>query len=195
MKVGIIDYGAGNVYSVRKALERCGVVPFVSANAEELSRADKIIFPGVGHALSALQKLEQQNLISFIQEYRKPFLGICLGMQLMGSFLEEAGKPGLNLLDAEVKKFYDVPVIPHMGWNAVYDLKGSLFKGIPENTDFYFVHSYAMVPGKHTSALCCYEKTFFTAAVEVHNFMGVQFHPEKSGKWGLVLLNNFLKET
>lgn len=193
MIVGIIDYGAGNVFSVQKALERLGVNVLISSDIQALSTADRLIFPGVGHASTALEKLEQHNLISFIKNYRRPFLGICLGMQMMGRFLEEAGKAGLGLVNANVIKFKENKVIPHIGWNEVYDLNGVLFKDIPNYSDFYFVHSYYMIKNPSAIALCKYEDEFFSAAIQINNFYGVQFHPEKSGHWGARVLENFLK--
>jgi glutamine amidotransferase len=193
MTVGIIDYGAGNVFSVQKSLERLGVNALISSDIQELSSAERLIFPGVGHASLALGKLEQYNLIPFIKNYRRPFLGICLGMQLMGCFLEEAAKAGLCLVNADVVKFKTNKIIPHTGWNHVYDLIGVLFKDIPIHTDFYFVHSYYMVTNPFAIALCKYEDELFTAAIQKDNFYGVQFHPEKSGRWGAKVLENFLK--
>jgi glutamine amidotransferase len=193
MTVGIIDYGAGNVFSVQKAMERLGVSVLISSDIQVLSSAERLIFPGVGHASSALGRLEQFQLIPFIKNYRRPFLGICLGMQLMGSFLEEASKEGLCLVNAEVVKFNTYKVIPHIGWNDVYDLNGALFKDIPNHTDFYFVHSYYMVTNPSAIALCKYEDELFTAAIQKDNYYGVQFHPEKSGCWGAKVLENFLK--
>jgi glutamine amidotransferase len=193
MTVGIIDYGAGNIFSVQKALERLGAHALISSDVQALSSVERLIFPGVGHASPALGKLEQYNLIPFIKRYRRPFLGICLGMQLMGSFLEEAAEDGLCLVNADVVKFKTNKAIPHIGWNDVYDLNGLLFKDIPNHTDFYFVHSYYMVTNASAIALCKYEDEVFTAAIQKDNFYGVQFHPEKSGRWGAKLLENFLK--
>lgn len=191
--MGIIDYGAGNVFSVQKALERLGVNVLISSDSQALSSADRLIFPGVGHASSALEKLEQNNLIPFIKNYRRPFLGICLGMQLMGSFMEEAARGGLSLVNADVIKFKANKIIPHIGWNDIYDSDGVLFEDIPNHTDFYFVHSYYMVTNSSATALCKYEDEIFTAAIRKDNFYGVQFHPEKSGRWGAKVLENFLK--
>jgi glutamine amidotransferase len=191
MKIAVIDYGAGNVFSVVKACQRCGITPVVTSDISVLEKSDKIIFPGVGHAATALKFLKQHHIFDFIKNCKKPFLGICLGMQLLGSDLEEAGELGLNIIPQRVKKFLPGKLIPHIGWNSLSSCRGLLFLKVNPETDFYFVHSYYMEPGGHTSAYCQYEEEAISAAVEKENFFGVQFHPEKSGPAGEQILKNF----
>lgn len=194
MNVVIIDYGAGNARSVYFALQRQGVNAIFSKKAEEISRADAIIFPGVGHAVKAKENLINEGLWELIPTLKQPFLGVCLGMQLMGSCTEEGNTEGLNIVPNAVRSFKPTHgKIPHMGWNQV-SLNSSgdaLFNGISHLDYHYFVHSYYMESGKATTASCDYGLRF-TAAIRQHNFFGVQFHPEKSGLVGEQLLANFL---
>lgn len=187
----IINYGAGNIASVKHAFGRLGQTLQEVAYPEDLSRADKLIFPGVGHAGPAMRFLKQSGMDKAIQNFRKPLLGICLGMQLMGRQSEEGNTIGLDIFPEQVKRFSPGVKIPHMGWNQVRDTSGILFKDIPSGTHFYFVHSYFMETGKHTVATCHYQQPFSAAAAQ-ENFFGVQFHPEKSGEAGTQLLKNFL---
>lgn len=193
MNVGIISYGAGNLASVVNALERLGVKAFISSNAKELEKAERLIFPGVGHASVAMKHLAKFELDKFLSSVSQPVLGICLGMQLMGKFSEEGNTKGIGLMDFSVQKFNITPKVPHMGWNNVF-IKGKhkLFEGIDSGTYFYFVHSYYAPINLNTTATCNYEVDF-SAAVENRNYYGVQFHPEKSGDAGLRLLKNFLQ--
>jgi glutamine amidotransferase len=190
MKVAIIDYGSGNVFSVESAIKRLGGEAILTANQEVINSADKVIFPGVGHAKYAMEQLKSSNLDVLIPALKQPVLGICLGMQLMCDFTEEGNVNGLNIFkDIKVKKFEDVPKIPHIGWNS---LKNGV--GIFENctSDVYFVHSYFVELNKFTSLETDYGQTF-SAALQKDNFYACQFHPEKSGKVGETILSNFIK--
>ena len=190
-KIAILSYGAGNVASVQNALERLGVNAFISDNLAELMQADRLIFPGVGHATHAMQQIEQRGLSEVLKSYKRPLLGICLGMQLMGSQSEEGATQGLGLIDFDVKQFKISEKVPHMGWNSIDIIENQLFKDIPNGTYFYFVHSYYAQICKNSIATCEYEIPF-TAAVSKGNYFGVQFHPEKSGEAGMEMLRNFV---
>jgi glutamine amidotransferase len=190
--IAIVDYGAGNIRSVINALERIGVHAKLTSNAEDLINADKVIFPGVGHARPAMDLLHEKNLVETLQNLHQPFLGICLGMQLMCSHSEEGDTPCLGIFPEKVKRFQIEKKVPHMGWNTCNDLSSSLFNGISEEDDFYFVHSFFVEPGIDTIASCTYGQPF-AAALKKENYYGVQFHPEKSGKVGSMLLKNFIE--
>lgn len=191
----VVDYNAGNVFSVLCALERLGERAEVTSDRERILSADRVIFPGVGYAVSAMEELEKRGLADVLTSVKRPFLGICLGMQLMCSFSEEGNTGMLSIVDADVRRFDPsiCPKIPHIGWNTAYDLKGPLFEGIKDGSYFFFDHSY-YVPllGSATSAVTSYYGFGYTSALERDNFFGVQFHPEKSGKAGSILLENFL---
>lgn len=191
----VVDYNAGNVFSVLCALERLGEKAEVTSDRERILSADRVIFPGVGYAMSAMEELEKRGLTDVLTSVKRPFLGICLGMQLMCSFSEEGNTGMLSIVDADVRRFDPsiCPKIPHIGWNTAYDLKGPLFEGIKDGSYFFFDHSY-YVPllGSATSAVTSYYGFGYTSALERDNFFGVQFHPEKSGKAGSILLENFL---
>ena len=191
----VVDYNAGNVFSVLCALERLGEKAEVTSDRERILSADRVIFPGVGYAMSAMEELEKRGLADVLASVKRPFLGICLGMQLMCSFSEEGNTGMLSIVDADVRRFDPsiCPKIPHIGWNTAYDLKGPLFEGIKDGSYFFFDHSY-YVPllGSATSAVTSYYGFGYTSALERDNFFGVQFHPEKSGKAGSILLENFL---
>lgn len=190
--IGIIDYHAGNIASVAYQLQRLKAPFFISSIPEELAKADKLIFPGVGHALHAMQKLHEFNLIPFIQQWKKPFLGICLGMQLMGKWMEEGNCEGLNLVPFNVKAFPKTDKIPHMGWNTLNTTADNpLFHNFLNVSEVYFVHSYYMEDNPFAIATCEYILTF-SAAIQKDNFFGVQFHPEKSAHFGDILMINFL---
>ena len=181
MKLVIINYGAGNTQSVKYAFQRLGVNPVLSDDKEEIRSADKIIFPGVGHAKAAMDVLKEKNLHTLIPDLKQPVLGICLGMQLMCKFSEEGNTECLGIMDEKVKLFEPKLKVPHVGWN---------------NTDekdewYYFVHSY-YVPKNEFTTLTCNYITEFSAAVRKNNFYATQFHPEKSGKTGEALLKNFI---
>ena len=196
MKTVIIKYNAGNIQSVLFALQRIGVEGIVSDNKDEILSADKVIFPGVGQALSAMQYLEEKGLDKVICALKQPTLGICLGMQLMCAHSEEGDTKGLNLFPASVKLFRGAEKVPHVGWNIVNGekIQGSRIKGIvPEEPEyFYFVHSYYAEPCGYTVATTEYMLPF-SAAIQKDNFYAVQFHPEKSGLAGQRVLKNFIE--
>lgn len=193
MKIGIIDYKAGNVRSVEFALNRIGYRSQLSSDPDFLSTCDKLIFPGVGHAKHAMEKLKLSGLDKFIQETKKPLLGICLGMQLLCNHSEEGNTDCLGIFNAKVKKFKHSSLkVPHTGWNRISTLNGNLFTGISEGEYFYFVHSYFAEVIPESSALSQYGMNF-SAALQRDNFFAVQFHPEKSGIEGEIVLRNFLK--
>ena len=193
MKVAIVKYNAGNVESVKNALNRLGVAPILTDNARELKSADKVVFPGVGEASSAMNYLRERNLDAVIKSLTQPVLGICLGMQLLCESSEENDTKCLGILPSKVKKFdaRDLKV-PQVGWNNIFDLKSPLFRSIEENSFVYFVHSYYVEAGAETIAMCDYAVNF-SAAVNYKNFYAVQFHAEKSGAVGEQILENFLK--
>lgn len=191
MKVVIIDYGAGNTKSVQFALKRLGVEAVLTNNEELISKADKVIFPGVGHANSAMEKLRLVGLDKVIPNLQQPVLGVCLGMQLMCKFSEEGDTHGLGIFDLNVLKFTAENKIPQIGWNTIVDLKSELFNGLQENDYMYFVHSYYAPLTKETIATAQYGINY-SAALQKNNFYGCQFHPEKSGVKGELILKNFL---
>lgn len=190
-KIKIISYKSGNIASVKNAFARLGLVLETAATPQEASGADKLIFPGVGHARPAMENLINSGLAEAIRTFPRPVLGICLGMQLMASLSEEGRTQGLGVFSERIVKFQHDQKIPHMGWNDVYNIRGPLFKGIPEGSFFYFVHSYYMPTSNEAIALCDYH-TPFSAAAASSNYFGVQFHPEKSGDAGSTLLQNFI---
>lgn len=192
MDLVIINYGAGNIQSIRFAFERLGFSPELSADPDRISRADKIIFPGVGEASSAMAKLKQSGLDRLIPELKQPVLGICLGMQLMCRRSEEGNTPGLSIFDVDVVRFTGVPKVPQIGWNSICNLASPLFEGVGEGEYIYLVHSYFAPLGAQTIATSEYGGGY-SAALAEGNFFGVQFHPEKSGKTGARILKNFLE--
>lgn len=192
MKIAIIDYGAGNVQSVLFALERLGFIGIVTNDWTIIKSADKVIFPGVGEASSAMKMLQESGLDKLIPTLNQPVLGICLGMQLMCKHSEEGNTNGLGIFDVNVVKFSNEVKVPQMGWNTIYNLKSSLFTGIKENEFMYLVHSYYAPLSKNTIATTNYSKEYSTA-LQHDNFFGVQFHPEKSGVFGEQILKNFLQ--
>jgi len=191
-QIAIIDYGAGNTRSVGFALERLGVDYVLTDNAEVIRRADKVIFPGVGEAGSAMRKLKERNLHRIIPDLKQPVLGICLGMQLMCTHSEEGDTIGLSILPIPVKRFNSDLKVPHMGWNRLGDLKGKLFTGIQAGSYAYFVHSFYVPMNSYMAATTSYGLSF-SAALQVNNFYAVQFHPEKSGDTGQTILRNFIQ--
>lgn len=194
MNLAIIKYNAGNIQSVITALERLGVQGEVTDNAEKIRAADKVIFPGVGEASSAMNSLRQNNLDQVIKDLKQPVLGICVGMQLLCSHSEEADTTCLGIIPVGVKKFRrgeDVLKVPQVGWNTIYHLQSDLFNGIDENSYIYNVHSYYAANSEYTIATCNYGLEY-AAAVKKDNFYGVQFHTEKSAETGDKILRNFI---
>ncbi|MFP4468963.1 MAG: imidazole glycerol phosphate synthase subunit HisH [Bacteroidales bacterium] len=189
--IKIVHYKAGNIASVQNALKRLGINAGLAASPEDLEDADKLIFPGVGHAKPAMEVLKQQGMDEAIKGFNGPVLGICLGMQLMAASSEEGNMTGLRIFPEQIKRFTGDLKIPHMGWNSLYALHGPLFKKVPENSHAYFVHSYYMPVSDQAIALCHYDQPF-TAAINHNQFFGLQFHPEKSGKPGMQILKNFI---
>jgi glutamine amidotransferase len=192
MKLVIIDYGAGNIKSIQFAFKRLGVNAVLSNNIDQIKGADKIIFPGVGEASSAMKMLQESGLDKIIPTLKQPVLGICLGMQLMCNSSEEGNTKGLGIFNTTVKKFSKELKVPHMGWNVIKDLKSSLFSGIKENEFMYLIHSFYAEHCKETIAATDYGLNY-ASALKHNNFYGVQFHPEKSGLKGEILLKNFLE--
>lgn len=191
MKIAIIDYGAGNVQSVQIALERLGYKGILTADADLIYSSDKVIFPGVGQASSAMNTIKKYGLDSVIPELKQPVLGICLGMQLLCQYSEEANTECLGIFDTDVVRFSEKVKIPQIGWNTVTDLKSDLFLGIADKQYMYFVHSYYVPVIPQSIATTSYDAVF-ASAIQKDNFYGVQFHPEKSGEAGARILNNFL---
>ncbi len=193
MQIAIVKYNAGNVESVKNALNRLGIEPILTDDAEVLKSADKVIFPGVGEASSAMNYLRERNLDTAIKSLAQPVLGICLGMQLLCESSDENDTQCLGILPYRVRKFAsDTLKIPQMGWNNIFNLQSGLFAGIDENSYVYFVHSYYVESGNETIAACDYEVKF-SAAIRHENFYAVQYHAEKSGAAGAKILENFLK--
>ena len=194
MKLVIIKYNAGNVRSVQFALERLGVEPLLTDDPVEILSADRIIFPGVGEASSAMAYLKERGLDKVILDAKQPFLGICLGMQLMCAHSEENDTPCLDIFQEKVMRFVadeSSQKIPQIGWNTIHGLKSALFNGVAENSHCYFVHSYYASLGNHTIATTDYCGGF-SAALQTRNYYGVQFHPEKSAEVGSSIIKNFL---
>lgn len=195
MNLAIIKYNAGNIQSVLYALERIGITATVTDDEEQIRRADKVIFPGVGEASTAMNYLNERNLADLIKSLAQPVLGICLGMQLMCKYSEENDTNCLGIFDEQVKKIVDEDrhfKIPQIGWNNIYDLKTPLFKGLDENSYCYFVHGYYAALGEHTIATTNYVQPY-SSALHKNNFYGVQFHPEKSAAVGETILKNFIE--
>ena len=192
MKIAIIDYGAGNVQSVLFALKRLGFEGIVTNDWNIIKSTDKVIFPGVGEASSAMKMLQESGLDVLIPTLKQPVLGICLGMQLMCKHSEEGDTNALGIFDVNVVKFSNEVKVPQMGWNTIYNLKSPLFEGIKENEFMYLVHSFYAPLSENTIATTKYECDYSTA-LQRDNFFGVQFHPEKSGIFGEQILKNFLQ--
>jgi len=198
MKTVIIKYNAGNIRSVNNALDRLGYDAEITADPEKIIKADKVIFPGVGEAKKTMDYLNKTGLGDVIKTLDQPVLGICLGMQLMCSHSQEGDVACFNIFEEEVRKFIlpepnpENIKVPHMGWNKIYDLKGDIFDSSIEGEYVYFVHSYFVASGSHTSATTDYILPY-SSALQKDNFFATQFHPEKSGKVGEKILQNFLK--
>ncbi|MBL6990854.1 MAG: imidazole glycerol phosphate synthase subunit HisH [Bacteriovoracaceae bacterium] len=193
MKVAVIKYNAGNVQSIAFALNRLGLDPVITDNKDIIGSADRVIFPGVGEAKSAISYLDELGLLKVIPSLEMPFLGICLGMQLMCSSSSENDAKGLNIFDEQVIKILPTNKVPHMGWNALFDIKGALYKGVDQKNSYvYFAHSYFVRLNSLTNAKTDYGSPF-SAGLEKNNFYAVQFHPEKSGDVGQIILKNFIE--
>ncbi len=199
----IVDYGMGNIFSIKKKLTQIGVESIVTNKPDEIAQSTKIILPGVGHFGKAIEQLQKLNLIDVLNEEvlvnRKPILGVCLGMQLLAKFSEEGDVPGLGWLDANVKRFKMentvLNKVPHTGWNSIFSSKPSrLLKDVPDGSEFYFVHSYYIEVSDAQDQLThtIFERPF-ASAVEKENIFGVQFHPEKSHEIGSQLVRNFIE--
>lgn len=195
MKVVIIKYNAGNIRSVLFALERIGVQAVVTDDHDEIRAADKVIFPGVGEASSAMAYLRDKGLDKLLKSLKQPVLGICLGMQLMCNHSEENDTECLGIFDTNVKKFDEDKgfKVPQIGWNNIFDLKSDLFKGVNEDEYVYFVHGYCVSDCNESIATTNYVKNY-SSAIHKDNFYAVQFHPEKSGSAGQKILENFITQ-
>ncbi|MCE7990678.1 MAG: imidazole glycerol phosphate synthase subunit HisH [Roseivirga sp.] len=191
MSVVIINYNAGNVQSVTYALQRLGVTPVLSDEEEVIRSADRVIFPGVGEASTAMRFLKERRLDRVIKDLRQPVFGVCLGLQLMCRHSEENDTDCLGIFDIEVKKFEPKLKVPQMGWNTLTQMNSPLFKGIAEESYVYFVHSYYAELSDQTIANTDYVNSF-SAALHKDNFYALQAHPEKSGKVGAKIIENFL---
>lgn len=192
MEIAVIKYNAGNIGSVANALERLGQACTITDDPQEIRQADKVIFPGVGEASNTMKYLKDKGLDHIIPGLKQPVLGICLGMQLMCRRSEEGDTQGLGIFPENVRLFTGPVKVPHMGWNAIAFQPDGLFKGLATGAYVYFVHSYYAETGDATLATCDYGIKF-SAALHRDNFYAVQFHPEKSGKLGQLILRNFIE--
>ncbi|WP_400078850.1 imidazole glycerol phosphate synthase subunit HisH [Winogradskyella sp. R77965] len=192
MNLTIVNYGAGNIKSIQFAFQRLGYDAHLTNNVEEIIKSDKVIFPGVGEASSAMRMLKDSGLDILIPQLKQPVLGICLGMQLMCNHTEEGDTNGLGIFDVNVKRFSNNVKVPQMGWNTIKNLKSDLFKGIKEKEYMYLVHSYYAEQCDESISTSDYELEY-ASALENENFYGVQFHPEKSSKAGEQILRNFIE--
>lgn len=195
MKIAVIKYNAGNIYSVDYALKRLGVEAVITADKDVLRAADKVIFPGVGEAGTTMKFLRANGMDTLIKELRQPLLGICLGMQLMCRHSEEGDADCLGIFDTEVKRFVSQKhedKVPHMGWNTLTETNSALFKGFTKDEFVYFVHSFYVPVNECTAAVTDYIHPF-SAALHKDNYYATQFHPEKSGSIGERILRNFLE--
>ena len=195
MQVAIVKYNAGNIYSVVNALKRLGLEPLLTDDAEQLVKADKVLFPGQGHAGEAMDYLKARKLDEVIRSLKQPVFGICVGQQLLCKHSEEGNTDCIGIFDAEVKRFLPEKhedKVPCMGWNQLYDLKSPLYKGLNDGDYVYFVHSFYVPTCKDTIATADYIQPY-SASMHKDNFYTCQFHPEKSGKVGEQILKNFLE--
>ena len=193
-EVIIIKYNAGNIFSVDYALRRIGVKAEITDHHDRIRNADRVIFPGVGEASTTMQYLKQQGLDKVICSLKQPVLGICIGMQLMCRHSKEGNTDCLGIFDEDVVRFRPSQGIkvPHIGWNSLHNMSSPLFDGLHDNSYVYFVHSYYATTGAHTIASSSYPE-LFSAALKRENFYALQFHPEKSGYAGEVILRNFIE--
>ncbi|MBQ7772616.1 MAG: imidazole glycerol phosphate synthase subunit HisH [Bacteroidales bacterium] len=192
--IAIIDYRMGNLRSVKNALQRLGTEYIVTSSPSEIMKADKVLLPGVGNAEMAMENLRNAGLCDVIRELRQPVLGICVGLQVMCRHSQEGDTECLGIFDSKVMRFTpsDGLKVPHMGWNRISNLEGKLFKGIPSGEYVYYVHSYYPQLCCDTIATTTYGG-MFSAALKYENFYGTQFHPEKSGDTGELIIKNFLE--
>lgn len=192
MRVAIVRYNAGNVVSVANALNRLGVISEVTKDPESIATADKVIFPGVGEASSAMKYLKQHGIDEVISDLKQPVLAVCLGMQLLAEHSDENETDCLGIVPGRVKRFWGADLkVPHVGWNNISGLDSKLFEGISDGARVYFVHSFFLETCPQTIAETTYGVRF-SAAVRKDNFYGVQFHPERSGEVGERIIKNFL---
>ncbi len=189
--IAIIKYNAGNITSVANAINRLGYESVITDDAQQIQAADKVIFPGVGEASSAMKYLKEKHLDKLITSLTQPVLGICLGQQLMCTHSEEGDTACLGIFSTAVKKFPPLELVPHTGWNNSSELRGELFTGLTPDDNFYYVHGYYAELCEDTTAVCNYILPF-SAAMQRNNFYATQFHPEKSAGAGETLLKNFL---
>ncbi|MDR6369896.1 glutamine amidotransferase [Chryseobacterium bernardetii] len=189
--IAIIKYNGGNVNSVQNALNRLKIDSVITDDPEQILKADKVIFPGVGEASSTMKLLKEKELDLLIPSLKQPVLGICLGMQLMCKGNEEGDTEGMGIFDINVRKFPAKDIVPHMGWNTLSEQTSPLFSGIEKNNDLYFVHSYYCELSDFTTSVCDYILPF-SASLQKDNFYAVQFHPEKSGLVGNQIVKNFI---
>ena len=195
MNVAIVKYNAGNIYSVVNALRRMGIEPTLTDDAELLKKADRVLFPGQGHAAEAMEYLKARKLDQVIRDLKQPVFGICVGQQLLCKHSEEGNVDCIGIFDAEVKRFQPEKheeKVPCMGWNSLYDLKSPLMAGVGEAPYVYFVHSYYVPLCSETIATTNYILPY-SASMHKDNFYTCQFHPEKSGKVGELILKNFME--
>ena len=193
-KIGIVNYGAGNIFSLKAALDRLGLLYGMVNSSEDLDKYDRIIIPGVGHAGAAMRKLVDTGLLPAIKRYTKPVLGICVGMQLLTDYSEEGDSEMTGIIPVKTLRF-DTQLskkVPHIGWNDIsINPNNELFLGVPNEAYFYFVHSYFIEYNSNFTTASCNYGNKFSATIQKDNFYGVQFHPEKSGRFGEKLLKNF----
>ena len=195
MKVSIVKYYAGNIFSVINAVKRLGIEPLWTDNADELTSSDCVIFPGQGEARNAMGYLKSRNLDTLIADLKQPVLGICIGQQLLCKHSEEGDTDCIGIFPIDVKRFQPTKheqKVPAMGWNSIYDLKSPLFNGLTERDYVYFVHSYYCEMCDYTAATADYILPY-SAALQKDNFFATQFHPEKSGVVGHKILSNFIE--
>lgn len=196
MNVAIIKYNAGNIRSVDNAVRRLGIEPIITSDAETIRKANKVIFPGQGEAASTMAYLKEHKLDLLIKDLKQPVLGICIGMQLMCRHSEEGNVDCLGIFDTEVKRFCaneNIFKIPQMGWNTISNLKSEMFDGIRDGEYAYFIHSYHVPLNPHTAAMTDYIQPY-SSALHKDNYYATQFHPEKSGKIGEKILQNFIEK-